>query len=291
MNAKIRPFVGLGAAVGLVAAALAAETPSATQSAAPTPPPAFTLSRIPPTYPVPYPPASEAEIRAVLERIHGYLEQTSGFTVVDRDTGTTVADLDHPPAHIALVPDEFLLASYEWGVTYAGMLHAAEATGDRRYLDYTAKRLHAIAMVATKGRQEPPAPPDEPPGLPRLLRLRGVIAPRSLDDSGAMAAAMIKASHAGLAPEELRPWIDQYLTWITSGQLRLADGTLARNRPHPHTLWLDDLYMSVPALAQMGALTGETRYFDDAVRQVRQFSQRPSQDAGDDPAQGNWFDT
>ena len=32
--------------------------------------------------------------------------------------------------------------------------------------------------------------------------------------------------------------------------------------------------MSVPALAQMGALTGERRYFDDAVKQVLQFSRR-----------------
>ena len=32
--------------------------------------------------------------------------------------------------------------------------------------------------------------------------------------------------------------------------------------------------MSVPALAQMGKLTGEQRYFDDAVKQVLQFSQR-----------------
>jgi len=32
--------------------------------------------------------------------------------------------------------------------------------------------------------------------------------------------------------------------------------------------------MSVPALAQMGALTGETKYFDDAVKQILQFSAR-----------------
>jgi rhamnogalacturonyl hydrolase YesR len=32
--------------------------------------------------------------------------------------------------------------------------------------------------------------------------------------------------------------------------------------------------MSVPALAQMGALTGEKKYFDDACRQVIQFSER-----------------
>ena len=32
--------------------------------------------------------------------------------------------------------------------------------------------------------------------------------------------------------------------------------------------------MSVPALAQMGTLTGERRYFDDGVKQVLQFAQR-----------------
>ena len=57
-------------------------------------------------------------------------------------------------------------------------------------------------------------------------------------------------------------------------QQRLSDGTLARNRPLANTLWLDDLFMSVPALAQMGVLTGERRYFDDAVKQVPQFSER-----------------
>ena len=64
------------------------------------------------------------------------------------------------------------------------------------------------------------------------------------------------------------------MNWICAGQFRLADGTLARNRPHHNALWLDDLYMSVPALAQMGALTGERKYYDDAVKQVLQFSTR-----------------
>jgi unsaturated rhamnogalacturonyl hydrolase len=42
----------------------------------------------------------------------------------------------------------------------------------------------------------------------------------------------------------------------------------------PDSVWLDDLYMSVPALARMGSLTGDRKYYDDAVRQVVQFSQR-----------------
>jgi rhamnogalacturonyl hydrolase YesR len=88
-----------------------------------------------------------------------------------------------------------------------------------------------------------------------------------------MCAAMIKARRAGIEAD-LRPLIDNYIAYISTREFRLADGTLARNRPHPNTIWLDDLYMSVPALAQMGALTGERRYFDDGVKQVVQFAQR-----------------
>jgi len=48
---------------------------------------------------------------------------------------------------------------------------------------------------------------------------------------------------------------------------RLKDGSLARNRPQPKTLWVDDLFMGVPALAQMGKLTGEKKYYDEAAKQ------------------------
>jgi rhamnogalacturonyl hydrolase YesR len=72
----------------------------------------------------------------------------------------------------------------------------------------------------------------------------------------------------------LQPLIDRYAGYISLRQYRLADGTLARHRPLPNSLWLDDLYMSVPALAQMGRLTGDRKYYDDAARQILQFSSR-----------------
>ena len=40
------------------------------------------------------------------------------------------------------------------------------------------------------------------------------------------------------------------------------------------SLWVDDAYMSIPFLAQMGVLTGDRAYFDDAVRQVVGMSAR-----------------
>jgi unsaturated rhamnogalacturonyl hydrolase len=101
-----------------------------------------------------------------------------------------------------------------------------------------------------------------------------VLLPGRLDDAGAMCAALIKAERNGLGSKTLRPWIDNWVDWVSKKQFRLEDGTLARNRPLPNTLWLDDLYMSVPCLAQAGKLTGDARYYDDAARQVLQFADR-----------------
>ena len=69
-----------------------------------------------------------------------------------------------------------------------------------------------------------------------------------------MCAALVKARRTGVGPD-LMPVIQAWSDYIAHRQFRLADGTLARQRPQPESLWADDLYMSVPALAQMGALT------------------------------------
>jgi unsaturated rhamnogalacturonyl hydrolase len=244
-------------------------------SAAPVEPPSpavINSGRTPPAYPLPYAPAGPEEIKAVLDRVLAYLEKASPVRIINRDTKETVTDLTRLPPNAGLDRTDFLLTSYEWGVTYSGMLQVAAVTGDQRYTDYTAGRLGAIAALATHLKNQPPAA--EPAGPQRMLALRSVLAPRMLDDSGAMCAAMIKASRAGVHPVELRPWIDNYMNWISSGQFRFPDGTLARQRPLANALWLDDLYMSVPALAQMGALTGDRKYFDDAVKQILQFSAR-----------------
>jgi rhamnogalacturonyl hydrolase YesR len=65
--------------------------------------------------------------------------------------------------------------------------------------------------------------------------------------------------------------VDDY---ISNRQFRLPDGTLARERPQAVSLWTDDFYMGISFLAQMGRLTGEGRYWDDAVKQVVQGSAR-----------------
>jgi rhamnogalacturonyl hydrolase YesR len=266
MHCRIRVIPG----VLLLATSLVAQTPPTNVAPAGTGPQRFST----PAYPVPYPPTSIDAIKAVLDRVFDYLWTASEVRIVDRDTDQPVTNPAKLPANPAFARTDFLLMSYEWGVTYSGMLLASEVTGDIRYADYVSARMEALAAVAARQRERDRTNPPEEPAQQRVLALHAMRFPQSLDDSGSLCAAMIKTSRAGRQAAALRPWIDNYIEWIHTKQFRLADGTLARNRPLHNALWLDDLYMSVPALAQMGALTGEGRYFDDAVRQIAQFADR-----------------
>ncbi|GFE90006.1 glycoside hydrolase family 88/105 protein [Steroidobacter agaridevorans] len=228
--------------------------------------------RLTPNYPTPYQPATTQSIEATLQRVHAYLEQAAPLRVVNGATGAEVSDLKKLPDLAALDRTDLLILTYEWGVTYSGMLLAADVTGDTRYRKYTQERLAGIATLAAHAKKHLAAD-GSVPAVAHGMSMRSIVKPRSLDDAGSMCAAMIKANRAGLG-NDLRPWIDNYVQFVSGTQFRLADGTLARNRPLPESLWLDDLYMSVPCLAQAGKLTGDNRYFDDAVKQILQFSER-----------------
>jgi len=223
------------------------------------------LHAIQPDYPVPYKAVKAEEVTEVLNRIYNYLEASSPARLVDRQTKAEVADLSKINSNTVFDQVVFRLVSYEWGVAYGAMLLAGEITGDRKYTDYTLKRMNLIAQLSkyykSAGTQQSSSP------------VRSVLDPRALDDAGSMCAAMAKTLNAGGSPD-LRPLTENYINYISAKQFRLKDGTLARNRPLPNALWLDDLYMSVPALAQMGKLTGDKKYFDDAAKQILQFSQR-----------------
>jgi len=86
-----------------------------------------------------------------------------------------------------------------------------------------------------------------------------------------MCAALIRARLAGVGPD-LQPQIDVWSDWVMNKQFRFPDGTLARQRPQAESLWADDAYMCIPALAEMGRLTNEKKLYDDAVKQALQLS-------------------
>ncbi len=148
--------------------------------------------------------------------------------------------------------------SYPWGVVYAGMLAAADATGDKAFADFDAKRFNMMADELAKANSG---------GGGRFGPVRRLTNPRSLDDCGAMGAAFVKARRANVGPD-LKSVIDRYAEYVSKGQFRLEDGTLARKVPYPNSIWGDDMYMGVSLLAQLGALSGDKKYLDDGAQQV-----------------------
>lgn len=225
------------------------------------------LHALQPDYKIPYGPVKTEDIIAVLDRLFEFVDTSTPARMIDNQIKMPVGDQYKLTPSSVFEPGVFRLISYEWGVTYGAMLNASAATGKTKYKDYTLKRMSLIGKVSDYFYSLPAA------DLKANNPVRSVLEPRALDDAGSMCAAMIKALGEG-ADKSLRPYIDNYIEYITLKQQRLPDGTLARNRPLPEALWLDDLYMSVPALSRMGALTGEKKYFDDAVKQVLQFSSR-----------------
>lgn len=205
-----------------------------------------------PDYKVPYGVPAKASVKADLDRVLKY---------VDSETPAEVKE------NGSLARGAFRLASYEWGVTYSAMLKAGENTADRAYTEYTTRRHSFLAEQALRfrkiqqegGRVDP--------------QMGQVVNPHVLDDAGAVCTSMIKdqIANPGL---ELRPLIDNYMDVILNRQVHLADGTFARHRPLENSVWLDDMFMGVPAIAWYGRLTGEKKYYDEAVRQCLLFKDK-----------------
>lgn len=221
-----------------------------------------------PEYAVAYAVPTPDSVKAAVERIRGYVFQRTSLKVFDNATGAEIAD----PAK--LTADAVLDGRYgglnRWdytnGVIMSGFLRLADVTGDTSYLDYNVRFYDFVFtwMPAFREREERTGKRSE---FSKMVNMA------ALDHCGSISAALIKTQlrHPDV---RYRQWIDVVDTYISTKQFRFEDGTLARQRPQPRALWTDDFYMSIPFLAQMGKLTGDTKYWDDAVRQVLQLSAR-----------------
>lgn len=216
-------------------------------------------------YKTPYGISKVEDIKTVLDRILVYLDKQTPPQLLSNNQ--PIADVSKITEGASLARGDFRLISYEWGVTYGAMLAAGQATGDVRYTNYTKDRFTFIAKAVAPYREAMKTNPSVRSPFGSVLN------PGALDDAGAMCVAMIQASLSG-QNSDLRPMIDNYVNYIMTKEYRLADGTLARNRPQKNSVWLDDMFMGVPAIAQMGALTGDKKYFDEAVKQIDLFSKK-----------------
>lgn len=186
------------------------------------------------------------------------------------------AAIDKVMNYILANPQQFRTTSYEWGVTYSACLDAAKASGDKKYAAYVEQNFKAIADAF------PGAMKDLKKGKTLDTAIRKVVDPHALDDAGAICAAMIKAELDARKNPKTRstqvintaPVIENYSQYIMTKEFRLADGTFARKRPHKNTIWLDDMFMAIPAIAYMGAYTNDSKYFDEAAKQIMLFKDK-----------------
>jgi unsaturated rhamnogalacturonyl hydrolase len=92
-----------------------------------------------------------------------------------------------------------------------------------------------------------------------------------LDDFGAMGASVMEAYQLR-KDTQYKAYCDKAANHLLKNRLRMEDGTWIRKFPQANTLWADDLYMGVSFLSRMGKYTGNNLYFDDAIRQVVNFT-------------------
>jgi rhamnogalacturonyl hydrolase YesR len=257
------------ATVLVVAAALRAD---AQQAGGPPPQPgrsdpSFSQPSIAPG--VDYTVPTEAEIKQVLDRVRDYFERSTPYRIIDTETGAVISDLARPTktAGIDTRTGEFNDWTYPMGVVLAGMLHVADVTGDATYQQYVLRNFDFIFDHLDYFRRQAKQFGPQRAGYRRLLDMK------ELDDGGAIGAALIKA-YGKKQDRRYRETIDVVADFISTKMSRMPDGTIARRRPQPISIWVDDFYMSIPFLAHMGSLTGDRRYFDDAAKQVIQGSAR-----------------
>ncbi len=214
------------------------------------------LHLLQPAYKIPYGAAEKEDVKAALDRIFDY---------IDRET---------PHARQAdgkLQRGAFRIGSYEWGVTYQALLDAARITGDTRYSDYVTTRFNFIREMFDIF--NPMEKFDD-------VQMEQICRPKALDDCGTMCTAMMKLQGAPKGGGEgLDPVIENYYDFVHNRQYRLPDGMIARNRPQHNTIWLDDMYMGIPTIAERAAYTGNADLYTTATTLFRQFVERMWVDA------------
>jgi len=208
------------------------------------------------------------EVKKQTDVILKYLNASTHAKVEDSKSHLQILDFNKINDNSQLVRGDFRIASYEWGVTYAGMLKVAETTKDSEYEKYVTDRVGFISDVAPYFKSV------FDKGGKIDVQMNQILNPHALDDAGAVCASVIRTAVLKNEKQKYKSLIDNYMQYILHKEMRLDDGTFARNRPFKNTVWLDDMYMSIPAIAQYGVYTGENKYFDMAADQILLFAEK-----------------
>ncbi len=216
-----------------------------------------------------------SQTEAVLRKIAGRILEQTSYTFVDTKSGQVYDNLKGVPFSLTMkVQSRYNDWHYTNGVLDIALMELSGRLHDLQYANYVWKNMQFVFNPDNLNyfRRQYDTVLQEPEGMDKVSHSSWYMFFRMirLDDYGTMAASLIDLY--GLYKDAaFRQYIDKAAHALLYAEPRLKDGTIARYFPHKMTVWADDLYMSVSLLARMGKLTGEHRYFDDAVKQVLQF--------------------
>lgn len=154
---------------------------------------------------------------------------------------------------------------YENGVLNLALLRMSQILEDPKYANYVRNNYNYAFDQLTYFQKLYENPDVKKPSMYRFFKMD------MLDNCGSMGAGLIEA-HKPIKDSRYKAYIEKVTDYVLNIEHRHVDGTFVRDHPVEMTLWGDDLYMGCIFLTKMGEMTGDTKYFDDAARQVINFT-------------------
>jgi rhamnogalacturonyl hydrolase YesR len=200
-----------------------------------------------------------------LRAIANAVLKNATFQFVDQKNGNKYGSAKEVTPGADLKPESPYNDWRYWnGVLNVGMLKLSEALHDQSYSEFAIKNI--AFNFDNYGYFERKYKGEDKWNFPFGQRF----IMEELDDCGAMGASVVEVYRLD-KQDRYKKYIEQAADHILTKQSRLKDGTFVRSFPHKWTIWADDLYMGLSFLTRMGELTGDTKYIDDAAKQVIQF--------------------
>jgi unsaturated rhamnogalacturonyl hydrolase len=210
----------------------------------------------------------------VLKIIADRIVSETTYRFIDDETGKTYTSTKELPVKLSVkVESRYNDWHYTNGVLNLGMNELGTVSGEHKYNEFVEKNFDFVFDHGNLDYFKQLYDQQKKIDWDRVRQVNWHMFFRMirLDDCGTIGASLIEV-YAKDPQKKYKDYIDLVAHHILNTEPRQTDGTISRYWPHESTIWADDLFMSVAFLARMGILSGERKYFDDAIHQVKQYN-------------------
>lgn len=213
--------------------------------------------------------------REAAMKIADRIVNSTTYDFVNKKTGEKYASVKNLPLDMNVkVNSKYNNWHYTNGVTNIALMELADKVGDKKYEDYVLKNMNFVfneGNLEFFKKQYDAAFKKEGWYGVRKYSWHMIFRGKRLDDNGPMGASLIELQMRHPDKSFLK-YVNETANHLNNAEPRLEDGTIARIWPHVNTIWADDAFMAVSFLTRMGKFTGERKYFDDAARQILNYT-------------------